>query len=203
MKIDEIAKECCADEKFLMNAVDVMEVETDGRSNELIIIEALYLLCTDMIFQNAENKKKLDTALIDGSFEIKELLEKMDKLLREFRVYQYSFNKEEKKDKGVKEKGFVYIASCATEGVYKIGMSRYISDRERTLKVGNHDLSIFAYTQSNNPRKLEMMLHNIYSKKNLSGEWFELNKEEIEDLIQSFCFTLAIESPTQKNSAVR
>jgi predicted GIY-YIG superfamily endonuclease len=89
--------------------------------------------------------------------------------------------------------GYVYLASCATENVYKIGMSKNITDREKTLSVGNHALKIFAYTKSENPRKLESLLHNIYASKNLSGEWFELSKDELDDLVQSFCFNLAIE----------
>jgi hypothetical protein len=92
-----------------------------------------------------------------------------------------------------KKAGFVYIASCGIENTYKIGKANDITKREKAFITGNHLLKIFAYTESQNPLKLESLLHSVYAQKNISGEWFELSKEELEDLIKSFCFSIAIE----------
>lgn len=103
----------------------------------------------------------------------------------------------EKKEK-TKYSGFVYIASCGIPNAYKIGKANDITKREKTFVTGNHLLKIFAYTQSQNPLQLESLLHSIYGNKNISGEWFELTKEELDDLVGSFCFTLAIEDEGKK-----
>lgn len=88
---------------------------------------------------------------------------------------------------------FVYIACCGTNHVYKIGRTKDLSRRERQLKTGNFCLSLFAYVATKNASKLERFIHSYYSPQRLSGEWFELNKKEIDDLIQAFGFTLAVE----------
>jgi hypothetical protein len=89
--------------------------------------------------------------------------------------------------------GFVYIARCDSSNIYKIGKANEISKREKQLRTGNMFLEMFAYTKSCNPLKLESLLHKIYVHKRLSGEWFELNKDEIDDIIQSFGFTIALD----------
>jgi hypothetical protein len=87
--------------------------------------------------------------------------------------------------------GFVYIAT-GSDCFYKIGRTKDITSREKTLKTGNHLLSMIAYTQSCNSEHLEALIHKTYKNKNVGGEWFELTKEELEEMIYSFGFSLAL-----------
>jgi hypothetical protein len=87
---------------------------------------------------------------------------------------------------------FVYIAS-GSKTFYKIGRTKSISEREKALRTGNHVLKMFAYTMTYNPIKLESLLHEIYKHKNVGGEWFDFTKEEVNELISSFGFSVAIE----------
>lgn len=87
--------------------------------------------------------------------------------------------------------GFVYIASGG-DSFYKIGRTINISNREKSLKTGNHLLRIFAYTKTDNADKLEVLIHKLFKHKNVGGEWFELTKDDLDDIIRSFCFSIAL-----------
>lgn len=98
-----------------------------------------------------------------------------------------------RQDKKTKTNGFVYIAKQRNETcIYKIGKTENITQREKTFKTGNAYIDIIASTQSNNPYKLEKILHNQLAGKRLTGEWFELNTDEIEWIINAYGFVRQI-----------
>lgn len=79
--------------------------------------------------------------------------------------------------------GFVYlIGEENEENKYKIGSTKCkdINKRLKQLQTGNSNKLILTnYFETSRPFKLEVMLHNKYKDKNVIGEWFELNDNDI------------------------
>jgi len=70
---------------------------------------------------------------------------------------------------------------------YKIGYTtKSISKRIKQLQTGNpNKLSLLqSYQATERGRRLESMLHTHYKFKRISGEWFELDKNDIESFIE-------------------
>ncbi len=84
--------------------------------------------------------------------------------------------------------GFVYLLECIIDddSIYKIGFTKdKIQKRINKLQTGNGYELIELYkfeTQYN--QKVERRLHKYFSNKRLKGEWFKLNKEDVDNFIQ-------------------
>ena len=80
--------------------------------------------------------------------------------------------------------GFVYlIGEMNNNGRYKIGSTRAkkVEKRLKQLQTGNaSELYIKEAFETQQPFKLEKMLHNHFENKHLSGEWFELSEADTE-----------------------
>ena len=85
---------------------------------------------------------------------------------------------------------FVYlITEENNENAYKIGSTRSndIHKRMKQLQTGNSErLFLQNYFETDKPFKLEKMLHNRFESYRLNGEWFELNKCDVE-AFKSIC----------------
>ena len=81
--------------------------------------------------------------------------------------------------------GYVYlIGENDKDGRYKIGSTRSndLNKRLKQLQTGSSSkLYVKDYYETNNPFKLEKMLHNHFKSCNLIGEWFELSERNVED----------------------
>lgn len=86
--------------------------------------------------------------------------------------------------------GCVYLLTN-NNGQYKIGITKYNAKRRiKNLQTGNGDvIEVVSEFQSKFNNKIETALHNRYGTKRLKGEWFELEKEDIQNFI-SECQTL-------------
>lgn len=67
-------------------------------------------------------------------------------------------------------------------GYYKIGKTKLLKERYKTLKVGNPTLKLIGYIVDN----VESKLHNAYANKNISGEWFALSEADIRNIKESY-----------------
>ena len=87
--------------------------------------------------------------------------------------YPYSNNKNNR---------YVYIVKS---GIYtKIGISRNISLRMTALQTGNpFPIQLVYAKEVDNAYNIEQDLHKKYSEFNISGEWFELSKDDINTII--------------------
>lgn len=84
----------------------------------------------------------------------------------------------------VKPKGFVYILDGGN-GLYKIGMSKTPKIRIRTLGVClPFDLVTVCLIGSDDYITLEQELHDVFASKRVRGEWFRLNNDDLEWLIE-------------------
>ena len=86
--------------------------------------------------------------------------------------------------------GYVYlIGETNNNGRYKIGSTRAkdVNRRLKQLQTGNaSELYIKEAFETEQPFKLEKMLHNHFKYKNLSGEWFGLSEADTE-AFRSIC----------------
>ena len=81
----------------------------------------------------------------------------------------------------------VYLISCGEgdDKKYKIGYTKNeVSHRLKQLKTGNsEELIIEKVYNSKWGTKLESILHRQYKSQNLSGEWFKLNDNQVNNFI--------------------
>jgi hypothetical protein len=76
-------------------------------------------------------------------------------------------------------KGYVYLL---TDGeFYKIGVTRgSIEKRIKKLQTGNpYCIDIVDYYETENPFKMEQMLHNRHKHQRVNNEWFSLKQDDI------------------------
>lgn len=74
------------------------------------------------------------------------------------------------------------IGEIENENVYKIGVTKHndINKRKKELQTGSsQELFIKDYFITDNPFKLEKMLHNHFRNKKIMNEWFKLDNNEI------------------------
>ena len=77
-------------------------------------------------------------------------------------------------------KGFVYLL-CDGEK-FKIGMTKQkdINKRIKELQTGNpYEIWLRAYYATDNPLKIEKMMHARHTSSNVKNEWFDLTVQEV------------------------
>lgn len=66
---------------------------------------------------------------------------------------------------------------------YKIGIAEDVETRLSALRVGTpHKLYLITTLESDKPKKVESILHNIYHSGRQSGEWFFLTSNAVNSL---------------------
>ena len=76
--------------------------------------------------------------------------------------------------------GFVYLL-CDGEK-FKIGMTKKkdIQKRIKELQTGNpYEIWLRSYYPTNNPLKIEKMMHAKHAPSNVKNEWFNLTAQEV------------------------
>lgn len=83
--------------------------------------------------------------------------------------------------------GYIYlIKENGDDLLHKIGVTREknINNRIKKLQTGNGNQLILVNSfLSNNPYKLEKMLHFYYRENRQEGEWFLLSKDDTDNFI--------------------
>lgn len=79
-----------------------------------------------------------------------------------------------------------YLYIIKNSEAYKIGYSSNFSKRLKSYKTHNHNIELIYLTKQNNCFELENEIHYMFSHKRLTGEWFELDEEELIEII-SYC----------------
>lgn len=80
---------------------------------------------------------------------------------------------------------YTYLMQDATNGYYKIGMSKNPEYRERTLQSEKPTISLHCFKRFHTrqeARELEKHLHNRYAHKHIRGEWFSLSVIDVMDI---------------------
>lgn len=81
---------------------------------------------------------------------------------------------------------YLYLLKSG-ESSYKIGISKYIpSIRIKGLQTGNpEDIEIICYFESEFINKLEKTLHRTFMLSHKRGEWFTLNKKDVNSFLST------------------
>ena len=88
------------------------------------------------------------------------------------------------------EGGHVYIAEYFNmytqrtyKGMYKVGMTERDNAQKRVAEIGDTlgpmKVRVVRHWSCKNPRKTEKRIHSKLKRKNITGEWFDINKREL------------------------
>lgn len=80
------------------------------------------------------------------------------------------------------EKGYVYLlGDWEKEGIYKIGVTKGTIDRRiKKLQTGNAgEIYLCNYYHTEHPFYIEKILHQRLLPKRISGEWYNLEPDEV------------------------
>lgn len=74
---------------------------------------------------------------------------------------------------------YVYLIQNLETSRYKIGVSKNPNKRLAQLQTGSgEELKLIHMFETDNARKIESALHNIYRQHKTMGEWFDLSISE-------------------------
>ncbi len=83
---------------------------------------------------------------------------------------------------------YVYLMIDTANGYYKIGISNHPEYREGTLQSEKPTIELVCarqYPSRTIASAIESALHIAFGEKRLRGEWFELNENDVNDIIQT------------------
>lgn len=97
-------------------------------------------------------------------------------------------------------RGFVYLL-CDGEK-FKIGMTKQkdINKRIKELQTGNpEEIWLRSYYETENPLRIEQMMHARYKNKNVRNEWFDMNVEDVINFKDTCAFCDSILKSMENN----
>ena len=78
------------------------------------------------------------------------------------------------------EEGIVYFLK-AENGLTKVGWTQNLAERKKTLeRKEKTKTELVHYISSQDCVTLEQVIHTVFSKKRVRGEWFDLNDEDVQ-----------------------
>lgn len=82
---------------------------------------------------------------------------------------------------------YIYLINESGTDNYKIGLTKNkTSKRKSQLQTGNSsELNIIKSFETSNPIRLEKLLHMHHANKRLSGEWFNLEPEDVFNFVET------------------
>jgi hypothetical protein len=122
----------------------------------------------------------------------KDIIEKIlkEKTLNLFSLEWYELTSNEIANKLLNKEGngYVYIIRTLNSTHVKIGKTINITNRLKSLYTNIGDIYLFGYIYCVDYSKIETELHRKYKDKRIRGEWFDLSKEDIEDISNEYLF---------------
>ena len=95
----------------------------------------------------------------------------------------YSFSSEKKKQRDKECK--TYLLHDRGADKYKIGKTHDLNVRFRQIKTSVNDLKVIAFGYMD----IESKLHKEFKHKNIFGEWFSLDEQDVINIKAQFDFT--------------
>jgi len=81
------------------------------------------------------------------------------------------------------DKGYIYFLQCTKTKVVKIGKTISLRNRINQIKPQLPFKTKITHTiKTRNASILEELFHQVFQNKQLNGEWFELSKEDIQNI---------------------
>ena len=152
------------------------------------IISELFISCVDLNGKNVYLASDQMGYMLPKE-EIKLAIQELENAYRNYDLIQLiqSYEKEvkkgeEKRQKEIDRRGFVYLLKA--NGIYKIGKTKNVRHRLQQIKSHNPDVKLIRFKYFFNANKIEGCLLNKFKDKNISGEWFDLSKDEFEEVFK-------------------
>ena len=140
--------------------------------------EGIYINNSLGFVMEAEQMRDIANKMIKCANNYAESLELHNKKLKikmEKDMNEYNVPKKEK------VKRFIYLLECG--GKYKIGIAKDINKRIKQLDKRPFKVNLLANSKlTSNAYNIEQELHRIYENNRIDGEWFDFDKETIEEL---------------------
>lgn len=95
----------------------------------------------------------------------------------------YLSRKNERKSEKQKAPGFVYVLKCENSNLVKIGRSKHENIRIEHLKTANPWIKKIACVRVLEPVPEERGLHKKFESQRKSGEWFSLDEDQVEYIL--------------------
>lgn len=77
---------------------------------------------------------------------------------------------------------YIYIIKC--KNLYKIGISERVKKRFQTFNTSNpFELELIFFHPVKLARIVEKDIHHKFSEKRIKGEWFKLNKKDLNSIM--------------------
>jgi len=114
---------------------------------------------------------------------ISEILE--DEAIKQIATQELShLIKEERKEKNNKKVGYVYLIESG--GLIKIGYTSNFKKRLAQYNTHNSNVNIVGVFEKENAFLIESILHEAYEDFRVKGEWFDLPKDALCELLNYF-----------------
>lgn len=102
------------------------------------------------------------------------------------RNFEYTFSDFDEYEK-LRDMPMVYVLTTFDFKYTKIGMAKNIKQRMSNIQSGcPFTLSLYLGAHAPNVRDIEKYLHDYFSSKNIRGEWFSLDYDDIDELLNFF-----------------
>lgn len=111
-----------------------------------------------------------------------------EKVKDEIKNYEPFSTENQKNNKIYGDKCYLYLMIDTSNNFYKIGISNKPIYREKTLQSEKPTIDMIAKKEFPNRKiasSFEKALHSSYDSKRIRGEWFDLNQDEVNDIIES------------------
>ena len=144
-----------------------------------------FVICAAMIYWNYRHEtnsppKAIRQPFVDHDTEvIISLLDEVGRLNAELQLVR-SQNRASAKRKEQTAPGYVYLIAIET-GLYKIGLTTTPESRMSGLSTGlPYELTLVHTIKCRDRFKIEKFFHEKFASKRVKGEWFALEKDDIE-----------------------
>ncbi len=82
---------------------------------------------------------------------------------------------------------FIYLLRAPRLSRFKIGCATNVKQRCSAINTASPcEVVLVAYFATNQSRKIEAALHQKYARFHVKGEWFELGKNQVQELLDTF-----------------
>ena len=149
--------------------------------NFVFFFDSFYFTKTDWE-DIVENDKENSLQRAESSSEIWHKWEQTFSHYETRKTHIFSFFSEEQK------KGFIYVIRRGDTSEYKIGWTadHDINKRCKSLQTGSPEILTVRGHFPTSSQKTEKVIHNIFKKQHISGEWFYLTEDQVVNLLNPY-----------------
>lgn len=100
-------------------------------------------------------------------------------------------------------RGYVYLIGSSEFGWYKIGQSRTVAIRIKTIGVLlPFKVEVFAIWKTDNPGRLEAAMHERHAPDHLNGEWFSFSWQDLSGIVSAETPYPSVRIPDKEHSSL-